>query len=467
MALDLNNQYNPNGMQFQALPGQFQAPDQNDPFAYVQQQFPNAGPPQQGFPQGQNQFGQNFNPLPQPVSLEQMQLGQLPPPYVSPPGYGLGPLVGQQGSSGNQGGAGPANEGDPFAGMDIDALTAGNPVGRGRRGINANRAALLGLQQQQLANPKLSKKVGRADYDPFKISDKSDKLMFGNTKAERIAAVKANPNYGNMSDHQVAQILSLGAPKRNFALKNRISQEDKNALKTVATRHYVHVEPDLNALPTANMYLERKRHEASQIKDPTSRANALEKWTNMVPTMMDLDGKPETVDNLVIHDRRDPKDVYGIDGLRLIDRRNAMVKRGIYEAFPDRDERAQSKEFIDRIYKKCLKAYLKPEDRTKHPFNQEMAQKIADKTVQDTPLKDKILDVVRAGLDVLGFTIKDLQTGLVKIAPTRYWSVVSKTGSDFMRTWVYPQLVGMSGAWAQYVGDQYDFVADPDKLLEK
>jgi hypothetical protein len=95
MALDLNNQYNPNGMQFQALPGQFQAPEQNDPFAYVQQQLPNVSPPQQAFPQGQNQFGQNFNPLPQQVPFEQIQNGQLPPPYVNPPGYGLGPLVGQ------------------------------------------------------------------------------------------------------------------------------------------------------------------------------------------------------------------------------------------------------------------------------------------------------------------------------------------------------------------------------------
>jgi hypothetical protein len=86
----------------------------------------------------------------------------------------------------------------------------------------------------------------------------------------------------------------------------------------------------------------------------------------------DLDGKPETPDNIIVYQNGDENDYYTIDGMRLTDRTKSVVKRGVYDVFPTNEQRRINDAFINKIYKRYLRQYLTPEERAVHPVNDAM-----------------------------------------------------------------------------------------------
>jgi hypothetical protein len=140
---------------------------------------------------------------------------------------------------------------------------------------------------------------------------------------------KLKQKYQDLPDEQISDILSLGASKKNN-FGERITPADKQALRNIATRHHIKVEPDLNSEVTVNAWFQRKIREAENSGD----TKGLQRWQNMIVDWKDLDNKPETPDNIIIRNRNDPNDLYAIDGLRLVDRNRSVVKRGVYDLFP-------------------------------------------------------------------------------------------------------------------------------------
>ncbi|GHU24811.1 hypothetical protein FACS189472_17850 [Alphaproteobacteria bacterium] len=198
--------------------------------------------------------------------------------------------------------------------------------------IDANRAALIGV------NPKMSKRVQNPNYDPFGPREIKDEVSYGNgVRADRVAKVKQR--YPNLGDGDISSILSLGAPSRNNLQKNRISQADKDALRTLAATHQVKYNPNLNSEITAKAFITKQAAAASKIKNSNQRAAAVAKWQNMITEYRDLDNKPETPDNLILRNRNDNNDIYSIDGMRLTGRTNAIVQRGVFDQFPTKDQR--------------------------------------------------------------------------------------------------------------------------------
>jgi hypothetical protein len=102
-------------------------------------------------------------------------------------------------------------------------------------------------------------------YNPFAPRDTTDRIGFGSNKAERIAKVKRNSKYANMGDEAISEILTLGAPSHdNFGV--RITPSERNALKEIATRHYIKVEPDLNSEATAKAYNMKKACKCPRVR---------------------------------------------------------------------------------------------------------------------------------------------------------------------------------------------------------
>jgi hypothetical protein len=139
--------------------------------------------------------------------------------------------------------------------------------------VDSTRASLLNV------NPKLSRQNQRADYNPFGARTLEDKIGYGGAKPERIAKVRKDPAFSNMSDAEISRILSLGAPTRSthFGRKGP-SQVDKDALKQLATSHQVRIIPDLNSEATARTWLARK---AAAARD-SGNDRAATKWQNMI-----------------------------------------------------------------------------------------------------------------------------------------------------------------------------------------
>jgi hypothetical protein len=324
---------------------------------------------------------------------------------------------------------------------------------------DGNRNQLLG------GINKMSKRLQDPSYDPFALRQLKDEMSYGTAKPDRIAKVKKA--YPNVSDQDISRILSLGAPtKDNFG--NRVSAEEKEALLDIATRHQVEFNPDLNSEVTAKRFLAKKLNEAGKIHDPTARQNAVTRWQNMITEYRDLDGKEYPPDNFIIRDRSDPSDVYSVDGMRVTDRTGAIVKRGVYETFPTREGRRDNSEFIDKIYKRYLRQYIKPEDRARHPWTPEMAAKIDRKLTDDEPVFSRIADAIRKLFAHWGIKIKD-PSGRTIITTPHYGFLTSKVSSDYYRGHVLPTLVKQSPAWAQEIqtkyGGNYNFVTDQANLL--
>jgi hypothetical protein len=216
------------------------------------------------------------------------------------------------------------------------------------------------------------------NYNPWAVSERQDKIGYGDIKADRIARVKENEKFSQLSEEQIQQILKLGAPRHAVFGGDRATQAEKDALRAVAVRHGIKFIPDLNSEPTAQAWIQKKVAQAQAAGD----TGALKKLNNLIIDFQDLDNRPETVDNLIIRDRNNSQDIYAIDGLRLTDRNRVAMKRGIYDRFNTKEERSFNKDFIDKVYKKYLKKYLTPEDRARHPFTPEMAVSM-DKWIAD------------------------------------------------------------------------------------
>jgi hypothetical protein len=297
-------------------------------------------------------------------------------------------------------------------------------------------------------------------YDPFALKALKDEVVLGTAKPERIARVKAQ--YGDkLTDAEISDVLSLGAPSHNFG--QRIKQPDKDALKALATSHQVRFNPILNSPNTAGTFIAKKLSEAGNIKDPVARARAMLKWQNMTDEYKDLDGKPETPDNYIIRNKNDVNDVFAIDGLQITDRNKAIVQRGVYERFPTAAERRDNKDFIDKIYKKYLRKYLKPEDREKHPFTPELAQKIDAKLTAEESVFSRTAAIVRNILATWGVRVK-AQNGSTIMTTPNYGYITSKVASDYYRGYVIPQLAANS-AWKTQIPTPYSFVDDPKGFL--
>jgi hypothetical protein len=188
-----------------------------------------------------------------------------------------------------------------------------------------NRSVLMGVKRN-------ARKRGLdPDYNAFAVTQPRHYVMLGNAKPERIAAVKQK--YGDLPDEQISDILSLGAVKRNN-FGERVTASKRQALRDVATRHYVKIEPDLNSEATANVYITKRLNTAGDRGD----TKGIQKWSNMMTEWKDLDGKPETPNNLIIRNKNDPNDLFAIDGLRLVDRTKSVVKRGVYDMFSSKEE---------------------------------------------------------------------------------------------------------------------------------
>jgi hypothetical protein len=229
-------------------------------------------------------------------------------------------------------------------------------------------------------------------------------------------------------------------------------------LKDVATRHYVKIEPDLNSEATAGAYVTKRLNAAGDNGDK----KGIEKWDNMMIGWSDLDGKPETPDNLIIRNKDDPNDLLAIDGLRLVDRTKSVVKRGVYDIFPTKEERVINKELIDQIYKKYLRKYLTQKERDAHPWGPEMAAAID----QSISLKESAYTRIRRGMIGIlnSWGVKCKADNGRTILTTPHWGyLTSKVASDFYRGYVLPGLMKAS-VWRQKYPN-YDLVKDPLDLL--
>jgi hypothetical protein len=180
----------------------------------------------------------------------------------------------------------------------------------------------------------------------------------------------------------------------------------------------------------------------------------------------DLDGKPETVDNIVLRDNRKPEDLYAIDGLRIGDRKKAMVKRGVYEEFDTRDKRSSHRDFINKTYKRYLRKFIKPEDRQKHPFTEELANKIAADATDNASLFQRISDLVRNDLNTMGIRVKNGDRTVLTVP--HYGYITSKIASNAYKVYYLPKLAALSSVWRAYGdGSNYDFNIDEDDLLSR
>jgi hypothetical protein len=313
-------------------------------------------------------------------------------------------------------------------------------------------------------NTKMSKNLRYADYDPFATRTIQDKVGFG-VKGDR---VDRDPAFkGKFTPEQIGEILTLGAPTHNN-FTERISQAEKDALKEVAKKHYIQMIPDLNSKATAQLWIKKKYDQANLLRDPKARKAATRKWEEMGVFEQDLDADPSTPDNLIIRNKNDVNDLYAIDGLRYTDRKRAMVNRGVFDMFTDKASRRDNKELIDKLYKKYLRKYIKPEDRVNHPFNENMVKQMDVKMTEEEPLFQRITRQIRYLFSMWGITIKD-KNGDMYVSTPHYGYLSSKVASDYYRYYVLPDLVKRS-AWANTIATRYpqgyNFFEDPEGLLK-
>jgi hypothetical protein len=197
--------------------------------------------------------------------------------------------------------------------------------------MDSNRGKVLDIT-------KLSRRHQDPSYDACAVRPSQDVVLFGNYTPERVAKIKQA--YPNMSEAQITHILNLGAASHNnFDPTKRISQSEKDALKTVAARHTIKYNPDLNAYNTAQTYIQNRLKTAQSIPNPITRQNAFKKWGNMIVEYKDLDGKPETLENLVLRQRDDPNDLHAVDGLTFVSRTGRTIQGGIRKQFPTKESR--------------------------------------------------------------------------------------------------------------------------------
>jgi hypothetical protein len=141
--------------------------------------------------------------------------------------------------------------------------------------------------------------------------------------------------------------------------RNRRTVAENDALKTIATKHYVKIVPELNSAEAFKIYKQRKIDDAISRNDP----RAAQYWTDMEMAEEDWDGLPETPENLIVRNSRNPSDVYAIDGLRLVQTDNAMIKRGVHGKYPSVPERKNNREFINQLYKRFLRKFTTKKTR--------------------------------------------------------------------------------------------------------
>jgi hypothetical protein len=133
-----------------------------------------------------------------------------------------------------------------------------------------NRNVLLGRSRLK---PNARQRALDPTYDAFAPVQYMDQVKVGKAKAERVNKVKQK--YGNLTDEQISEILALGALTRSGGFGERVTPSEKNALRDIAIRHQVKIEPDLNSEATAIQYFNRKKAEAQAKKDAKAFQNGI------------------------------------------------------------------------------------------------------------------------------------------------------------------------------------------------
>jgi hypothetical protein len=245
-----------------------------------------------------------------------------------------------------------------------------------------NREVLLGIQRPEKWS-KWSRAIDK-NYNPYAPKIHEDKVGYG-ALTDRIGAVKSK--YSDLSGTQIVDIIKLGrAPRRP---RNRRTVAENDALKTIAAKHYVKIVPELNSAEAFKIYKQRKIEEAIRHGD----ARAAQYWNDMEMAEEDWDCLPETPENLIVRNSRNPSDVYAIDGLRLVQRDNAMIKRGVYDKYPSVPERKNNREFINQLYKKCLRKFTTKKAREVHPF-----EDVADDLIRETANRESVFSRVKKAI---------------------------------------------------------------------
>jgi hypothetical protein len=164
-----------------------------------------------------------------------------------------------------------------------------------------------------------------------------------------------------------------------------------------------------------------------------------------------------------VRDKNDPNDIFAIDGLKLTDRTSSMVKRDVYDRFPDENERTQKREWISKIYKKYLRKYLTEKERQAHPWTRETANDIAKEQEANESVYTRIHRGIIKILDQWG--IKCKAEGGQTILTTSHWGyITSKVTSDFYRGLILTNLLQYS-KWGEKIPKSYDFFKNEQDLL--
>jgi hypothetical protein len=170
---------------------------------------------------------------------------------------------------------------------------------------------------------------------------------------------------------------------------------------------------------------------------------------------VDLDGKTETPDNIIVYQNGNENDYYAIDGMRLTDRTNSVVKRGVYDIFPTKEQRRINDAFINKIYKKYLRQYLTPEERAVHPFNEAMVTRMDAQITAKESIYSRVHRAVVQMLKSWGFTMKK-PDGSALLTFNHYGSITGKVASYYYKTEILP-LLASNSSWRDRIPNSKQF----------
>jgi hypothetical protein len=144
----------------------------------------------------------------------------------------------------------------------------------------------------------------------------------------------------------------------------KVPYQDNKMLAGIISKHGIRQIPDLNNITTAQAWLAAKMNKA--IKDNDQKA--FDKWAKCSVDYQDFDDDPRTIDNVVVHNRDDPGDVFAIDGYKFGPRDSNLVQRGYYGTYTTKHDRKENKLTLE--YRKYLRRYQTEKARNDHPFDE-------------------------------------------------------------------------------------------------
>jgi hypothetical protein len=266
----------------------------------------------------------------------------------------------------------------------------------------------------------------------------------------------------DMDNETIKNAVTRALTVTRNAPKRRVPYADNKRLAELISHHGIIQNPELNSIPTAKSWLDKK------IADAQKRGNDREvaRWSKYDVDYQDYDDNPLTIDNVVVYNTADPGDVYAVDGYRMKSRDDDLIQRGYYTTYPTAAERKTNK--LTPEYRAYLRKYPTEELRAKYKFDQKFVDYFNEKESLYTLMHKYITEKAT----VIGFTPRVDPTNAIsdtKVAPWHYTPILSKVTSRIYHDVLKVLAADKNDSLYNNIGitwASYNFNTDPYKILK-